>query len=79
MGGLIAQSQQTVCPLQCSKVAGVVSGACTQDALKLRGTHGIITLGKKFKSIDDDGDKKISMEEFRKVSTGLCVCVWKFC
>lgn len=57
----------------------MVTDACAQDALKLRGTHGIITLGKKFKSIDDDGDNKISMEEFRKVSTGLCVRVGDSC
>ncbi len=31
-----------------------------KDALKQRGTHGIISLGHKFRSIDDDGDNKLS-------------------
>ncbi len=35
-------------------------------ALKMRGTHGIISLGRKFKSMDDDGDNKLSFEEFKK-------------
>lgn len=37
-----------------------------QAALKLRGTHGIITIGKKFQSMDDDNDRKISYAEFTK-------------
>ncbi len=30
-----------------------------QAALQLRGTHGIISIGRKFRSMDDNGDKKM--------------------
>ncbi|GIL92486.1 hypothetical protein Vretimale_19342 [Volvox reticuliferus] len=35
-------------------------------ALKLRGTHGIISIGKKFRSMDEDGDRKLAYDEFKK-------------
>lgn len=34
--------------------------------LKKRGCHGIITLGKKFRSMDDDSSGSLSYEEFKK-------------
>lgn len=34
--------------------------------MKKRGAHGIITLGKKFKSMDDNGDGTLCYEEFKK-------------
>ncbi|GIL51694.1 hypothetical protein Vafri_7633 [Volvox africanus] len=35
-------------------------------ALKLRGTHGIVSIGKKFRSMDEDGDRKLAYDEFKK-------------
>ncbi|KXZ56989.1 hypothetical protein GPECTOR_1g894 [Gonium pectorale] len=40
--------------------------AALKAALKLRGTHGIISIGKKFRSMDDSGDHKLSYTEFKK-------------
>ncbi|GLC50852.1 hypothetical protein PLESTB_000438900 [Pleodorina starrii] len=40
--------------------------AALKAALKLRGTHGIITIGKKFRSMDDNGDRKLAYDEFKK-------------
>lgn len=37
-----------------------------QAALKLRGTHGIISIGKRFRSMDDDNDRKLCYDEFKK-------------
>ena len=34
--------------------------------LKSRGAHGIHGLGRKFKIMDDDGSKSLSMAEFKK-------------
>jgi hypothetical protein len=49
-----------------SDACGLYAFLCLQAALKQRGTHGIITLGKKFKSMDDCGNGQLSFEEFRK-------------
>lgn len=37
-----------------------------KEALKARGTHGIVTIGRKFKSMDDDGSGKLCYDEFKK-------------
>ncbi|EFJ48516.1 hypothetical protein VOLCADRAFT_120868 [Volvox carteri f. nagariensis] len=43
-----------------------VALAAFKAALKLRGTHGIISVGKKFRSMDDDGNHKLTYDEFKK-------------
>lgn len=40
--------------------------ATLQSALKARGVHGIISLGRTFRLMDEDHDNKISFDEFRK-------------
>lgn len=52
---------------QCSAICSPRRSTATWDgpwllqaALKLRGTHGIISIGKKFRSMDDSGDHKLS-------------------
>ncbi|GFR40749.1 hypothetical protein Agub_g1359 [Astrephomene gubernaculifera] len=45
---------------------GSVALAALKTALKLRGTHGIISIGRKFRSMDEDGDRKLSYDEFKR-------------
>ena len=47
-----------------SGVAHLVSKL--REELKGRGAHGIHGLGRKFKIMDDDGSKSLSMAEFKK-------------
>eukprot|EP00197_Chlamydomonas_leiostraca_P013814 CAMPEP_0202866474 /NCGR_PEP_ID=MMETSP1391-20130828/7641_1 /ASSEMBLY_ACC=CAM_ASM_000867 /TAXON_ID=1034604 /ORGANISM="Chlamydomonas leiostraca, Strain SAG 11-49" /LENGTH=422 /DNA_ID=CAMNT_0049546423 /DNA_START=98 /DNA_END=1367 /DNA_ORIENTATION=+ len=53
------------------EVVGDSALANLRAALKLRGTHGIISLGKKFKSMDDDSSKQLCFEEFKKGLTEM--------
>lgn len=40
--------------------------AALQGSLMGRGVHGIVAIGRKFRIIDDDGSKQISLPEWRK-------------
>ncbi|KAG2498075.1 hypothetical protein HYH03_003835 [Edaphochlamys debaryana] len=53
-------------PAEAAAAQGDAAVAALKAALKLRGTHGIISIGRKFRSMDDSGDRKLSYEEFKK-------------
>jgi Ca2+-binding EF-hand superfamily protein len=70
-----AGSNTVVAPAAASPAASAPGSfeATVQEHLKamkkslgLRGTHGILALGKKFRSMDDSGDSLICFDEFKK-------------
>ncbi|KAG2433561.1 hypothetical protein HYH02_012678 [Chlamydomonas schloesseri] len=72
----VIASRETPAAAAASGSAGAAAGAeespyaaslaALKAALKLRGTHGIISIGKKFRSMDDSGDRKLTYDEFKK-------------
>lgn len=68
----------TPTPVKAAGTTAPAEGMDTLEALvklkaklKARGTHGIISLGIKFRSMDDDNDRKISFVEFKKAMVEL--------